>query len=61
MNLETIEETVLRGTGRLWCENEKKVANIDWLNNVTWDAICEYCGKVGEGSLDDKHYINPKD
>ena len=52
-----IEETVMRGRARLWCRGEKKIADIYYLNNATWDVICEYCGKIGEGSYSNNHCL----
>lgn len=52
---QSIEETVLRGYGSCYCENEQKKAHLYYLNNATWDVICEFCGIIGEGTWDDNH------
>lgn len=52
---EPIEETVLRGTGKCYCVNEQKKADLFYLNNATWDVLCEFCGKIGEGTWDNEH------
>ena len=52
---QSIEEIVLRGYGSAYCENEQKKANLYYINNAAWDVICEFCGKIGEGTWDDNH------